>query len=125
MTATGTTEYKEDIHFHCVSFTSDPAAVASDMYFTNIGEAKEFAEHKVRHFSSVMLWERGHVGRPGYEDVWVAYWWTDHLAKVYNFGTREGRGKGWVSWGETKLPTDLKTSTHLYTPLDPAHASVA
>lgn len=115
----GTTEYDEAIHFHCVSTSTNPEQVETSRYFINIEDARIFAEAKLKQFVAVWLWERGDCGRPGYDDVWMSYWWTDLLAKDYGFGPPEGRGKGWVDWTMGyRLPTDLKNSTHTYVPLD-------
>ncbi|RVH69157.1 hypothetical protein CN198_13910 [Sinorhizobium meliloti] len=116
----GTTEYDDEIHFHCVSTSTDPEEVNTSRYFTKAEDAQIFAEAKLKQFAAVWLWERGDCGRPGYEDVWVSYWWSNLLAQDYGFGSPEGRGKGWVDWTDDKLPTDLKNSTHSYVPLGQA-----
>ncbi|TBG52565.1 hypothetical protein [Rhizobium leguminosarum] len=115
----GTSQYDKEIHFHCVSTSTDPEDSRADTFFDNIGDAKEFAEVQVAKFTAVWLWERGNVGRPGFEDVWVTYWWTKPLAIGQKFGDPEGRGRGWVDWINNKLPADLKNSIHEYVPLDP------
>jgi len=119
----GTPHYDEEIHFHCVSTSTDPDYSNADTYFDNIEDAKEFAVVQADKYVAVWLWERGNVGRPGCEDFWIAYWWNKLLAKDYGYGDPEGRGKGWVSWMEGKLPTDLKNSIHPYSPLDPKYQS--
>ncbi|MGR9431349.1 hypothetical protein [Rhizobium leguminosarum] len=121
----GTSQYNVKIHFHCVSTSTDPEDSRADTFFDNIGDAKEFAEIQAAKFAAVWLWERGDVGRPGYEDVWVTYWWNRLLAMDYQFGDPEGRGRGWVDWINNKLPTDLKNSIHEYAPLDPARLPVS
>lgn len=112
------TQHYEDFHYHCVSTSTDPDESRTDTYFDNIEDAKEFAEIQAARFAAVWLWERGNLGRPGYEDVWIAYWWNRLLAMDYGYGDPEGRGKGWVDWLNNKLPTDLKNATHEYVPLD-------
>lgn len=114
----GTTEYDEEVHFHSVSTSTDPEEVHTSRYFSNIEEARTFAEAKLQQFAAVWLWERGDCGRTGYEDVWMNYWWSNLLAQDYGFGAPEGRGEGWVDWTDGKLPADLRNSTQTYVPLD-------
>lgn len=118
MMNTGTSTYDETIHFHCVSTSTDLEFSNDEKYFSDIEDAKIFAEAKTRKFPGVWLWERGNFGRPGYEDVWVTYWWSKQLAEA-DYGEPEGRGNGWVNWMIDKVPADLKYSTHDYVPLDP------
>ncbi|TAT70005.1 hypothetical protein [Rhizobium ruizarguesonis] len=115
----GTPVFNEEIHFHCVSTSTDPSESRADTYFENIEDAKVYAEIQAAKFAAVWLWERGNVNRSGYEDAWVTYWWNWRLAKEHKYGEPEGRGRGWVDWINNKLPVDLKNSTHAYTPLDP------
>ncbi|ANL87036.1 hypothetical protein [Rhizobium phaseoli] len=115
----GTPTLNEDIHYHCVSTSTDPDESRADTYFENIEDAKEFAEIQAAKFAAVWLWERGKiVGRAGYEDVWIVYWWNTVLAKDYGYGPPEGRGRGWANWMDAPLPSDLRNSTCEYTPLD-------
>ncbi|WP_210207162.1 hypothetical protein [Sinorhizobium fredii] len=114
MTDNGSREFHENIHFHCVSYSNDPADYGVEVYFANKFAAVELTEQLRSKFSAVILWERGEFEK--FKDVWVAYWWTEFLKKS-GYGLCEGRGKGWVM--DDSVPAKIRNdSTVEYTPLD-------
>ncbi|WHS94233.1 hypothetical protein VPK21_004354 [Sinorhizobium kummerowiae] len=114
MTNHGSREFNESIHFHCVTYSNDPSDYGASVYFLSKAEAVDFAEEVRSKFRAVILWERGEFEK--YEDVWMAYWWTEFL-KESGYGLCEGRGKGWVL--DEAVPAKIRNdSTVEYTPLD-------
>ena len=112
----GCREYDADIHFHSVSYSTDPEDFGTSVYFTNIEDTKDFADRKNSTHRAVWMWERGDCC--GYKDVWICYWWSNLLAKDYKYGTTEGRGRGWIM--DESVPARVRNdSIQPYLPLDP------
>lgn len=109
-------EFDPDTHFHSVSYSTDPEDFGASAYFTNIQDAKDFADRVFKTHTAVWMWERGDCC--GYNDVWMCYWWNNLLAQDYKYGATEGRGRGWIM--DDSVPAKIRNdSIQPYTSLDP------